>query len=133
MSCLMCNELRHHHMCEFCNIFEPSSPSWHMLLTHMYLWTNHMCILVKHILVHLKLSLNYQNQKDLSIFHFLRRRSMLETTPSPRGGDADGRASLSLSVGAASGGEVRCTTARGIQRVEPHGAQIKGKGIFVIF
>jgi hypothetical protein len=28
----------------FCNISEPSSPSWHMLLTHIYLWTNHLCI-----------------------------------------------------------------------------------------
>ena len=62
MSCLMCNELLHHHMCDLCNIFEPSLPSWHMLLTHMNLWTNHMCISLKHILVHLRLSLNYQNQ-----------------------------------------------------------------------
>jgi hypothetical protein len=61
MSCLMCNELLHN-TCELCNISEPSSPSWHMLLTHMYLWTNHLCISLKHILVHLKLSLNYQNQ-----------------------------------------------------------------------
>jgi hypothetical protein len=38
------------------------SPLWHMLLTHMYLWINHLCISLKHILVHLKLSLNYQNQ-----------------------------------------------------------------------
>jgi hypothetical protein len=28
----------------------------------MYLWTNHLCISLKHILVHLRLSLNYQNQ-----------------------------------------------------------------------
>ena len=62
MSCLMCNELLRHHMCELCNIFEPSSPSWHMLLTHMYLWTNQLCISLNHILVHLRLSLNYQNQ-----------------------------------------------------------------------
>ena len=48
MSCLMCNELLHHHMCELCNISEPFSPSWHMLLTHMYLWTNHLCISHKH-------------------------------------------------------------------------------------
>jgi hypothetical protein len=47
MSCLLCNELLHH-MCELCNIFEPSSPSWYMLLTHMYLWTNHLCISHKH-------------------------------------------------------------------------------------
>ena len=48
MSCLMCNELLHHHMCELCNISKPFSPSWHMLLTHMYLWTNHLCISHKH-------------------------------------------------------------------------------------
>jgi hypothetical protein len=48
MSCLMCNKLLHHHMCKPCNIFEPSSPSWHMLLTHMYLWTNYMCVSHKH-------------------------------------------------------------------------------------
>ena len=59
--CLMCNELRYYHMCELCNISEPSSPSWHMLLTRIYLWTNHLCILLKHILIHLRLSLNYQN------------------------------------------------------------------------
>ena len=35
MSCLMCNKLLHHHMCELCNIFKPFSPSRHMLLTHM--------------------------------------------------------------------------------------------------
>ena len=48
MSCLMCNELLHHHMCELCNISEPFSPSWHMMLTHMYLWTNYLCISHKH-------------------------------------------------------------------------------------
>ena len=48
MSCLLCNELLHHHMCELCNISKPFSPSWHMLLTHMYLWTNHLCISHKH-------------------------------------------------------------------------------------
>jgi hypothetical protein len=37
MSCLMCNELLHHHMGKLCNNSEPSSPSWNMLLTHMYL------------------------------------------------------------------------------------------------
>jgi hypothetical protein len=42
MSCLMCKELLHH-MCEHCNISEPFLPPWHMLLTHMYLWTNHLC------------------------------------------------------------------------------------------
>jgi hypothetical protein len=52
MSCLMCNKLLHH-MCEHFNISEPSSPSWHMLLTYMYLWTNHLWISLKHILVHL--------------------------------------------------------------------------------
>ena len=55
MSCLICNKLLHHHMCELCNISEPFSPSWHMLLTHMYLWTNYLCISLKHILVHLRL------------------------------------------------------------------------------
>jgi hypothetical protein len=48
MLCLMCNELLHHHMCKLCNNSEPFSPSWHMLLTHMYLWTNHLCISYKH-------------------------------------------------------------------------------------
>jgi hypothetical protein len=38
------------------------SPLWHVLLTHIYLWTNHLCISLKHIFVHLRLSLNYQNQ-----------------------------------------------------------------------
>jgi hypothetical protein len=47
MSCLMCNELLHH-MCEICNISEPSSLSWHILLTHMYVWTNYLCISHKH-------------------------------------------------------------------------------------
>ena len=60
MSCLICNELLCHHMCELCNISAPFLPSWHMLLTHMYLWTNHLCIHL-HTLVHLRLSLNYQN------------------------------------------------------------------------
>jgi hypothetical protein len=48
MSCLMCNELLHQHMCKHCNISGPSLPSWHMLLTHMYLWTNLLCISHKH-------------------------------------------------------------------------------------
>jgi hypothetical protein len=48
MSYFMCNELLHQHMYKLCNIFEPSSPSWHMLLTHMYLWTNLLCISHKH-------------------------------------------------------------------------------------
>jgi hypothetical protein len=58
MSCLIRNELLHH-MCELCNKFKPSSLSWHVLLTHMYLWTDHLCISLNHILV--QLSLNYQN------------------------------------------------------------------------
>ena len=33
-----------------------------MSCSHKYLWTNHLCISLKHILVHLRLSLNYQNQ-----------------------------------------------------------------------
>jgi hypothetical protein len=49
-------------MCEPCNISRPfhlhSIGCSHM----MYLWTNHMCISLKDILVHLRLSLNYQNQ-----------------------------------------------------------------------
>ena len=60
MSCLICNKLLHH-MCETCN----KSKLFHLHgngCTHMYLWTNHLCISLKHILVHLKLSLNYQNQ-----------------------------------------------------------------------
>ena len=47
MSCNICNELMHH-MCELCNISEPFSPPWHILLTHMYLWINHLCISHKH-------------------------------------------------------------------------------------
>ena len=43
VSCLICNELLHH-MCEPCNKSKPSSPSWHELLTQVYLWTNHQCI-----------------------------------------------------------------------------------------
>ena len=56
-----CNELLHY-KCEPCNKSKSSSLSWHVLLTHMYLWTNHLCISLKHILVHLRLSFNYQNQ-----------------------------------------------------------------------
>ena len=48
MSCYMCNELLHHHVCEVCNISEPFPPPSHMLLTYMYLWTNHLCISHKH-------------------------------------------------------------------------------------
>jgi hypothetical protein len=32
------------HMCELCNISKPFSPPWHVLLTQVYLWTNHVCI-----------------------------------------------------------------------------------------
>jgi hypothetical protein len=60
-SCLICNELLHH-MCKLFNIPKPfhlhSKGCSHM----MYLWTNLLCILLKHILVHLRLSLNYQNK-----------------------------------------------------------------------
>jgi hypothetical protein len=37
------------------------SPSWHELLTQLYLWTNHLYISLKHILVQLRLSFHYQN------------------------------------------------------------------------
>jgi hypothetical protein len=53
MSCLTCNKLLHHHMCKLCNISKPFPPLWHMLLTHMYLWTNYLCISHKTQLVHL--------------------------------------------------------------------------------
>jgi hypothetical protein len=53
MSCLTCNKLLHHHMCNLCNISRPFPSPWHMLLTHMYLWTNHLCISYKTQLVHL--------------------------------------------------------------------------------
>jgi hypothetical protein len=42
--------------------FQAISSSWQVLLTHMYLWTNHLCISLQTQLVHLRLSLNYQNQ-----------------------------------------------------------------------
>jgi hypothetical protein len=48
MSCLMCNKIIHHHMCKLFNISKPLPPPWHMLLTYMYLWTNHLCISHKH-------------------------------------------------------------------------------------
>jgi hypothetical protein len=44
-----CNKLLHHHMCKLRNI---SKPFLHPLLTHMYLWTNHMCTSHKTQLVH---------------------------------------------------------------------------------
>jgi hypothetical protein len=53
MSCLICNKLLHHHMCKLFNISKLFSPPWHMLLTHMYLWTNYLCISYKTQLVHL--------------------------------------------------------------------------------
>jgi hypothetical protein len=49
----MCNKLLHHHMCKLCNISKPFPPPWHMLFTHIYLWTNHLCISHKTQLVHL--------------------------------------------------------------------------------
>ena len=52
MSCLICNELLHH-MCESCNKSKPSLPSWHELVTQVYLWTNHRCISHLNTLVHL--------------------------------------------------------------------------------
>ena len=62
MSCLMCNELLHH-MCELCNISKPFHLHGKGCSHLMYLWTNHMCISFKHILVHHRLSLNFQNQR----------------------------------------------------------------------
>ena len=61
MSCLICNELLNH-MCEPCNISKPFHLHGIGCSHMMYLWTNHLCILIKHILVHLRLSLSYQNQ-----------------------------------------------------------------------
>jgi hypothetical protein len=61
MSCLICNELLHH-MCEPYNISKPFHLHGIGCSHMMYLWTNHLCISLKHILVHLRLSLNYQNQ-----------------------------------------------------------------------
>jgi hypothetical protein len=52
MSCLICNKLLHHHMYKICNISKPFLHPWHMLLTHMYMWTNHLCISHKTQLVH---------------------------------------------------------------------------------
>jgi hypothetical protein len=49
-------------MCELCNISKPFHLHG-MCFSHKYLWTNHLCISFNHILVHLRLSLNYQNQK----------------------------------------------------------------------
>jgi hypothetical protein len=43
------------------------SPLWHVLLTHMCLWTNHLCISFKHILVHLGCHSITKTNKDLSV------------------------------------------------------------------
>ena len=56
-------------MCELCNIFEPSSPSWHILLTHMYLWTNYLCISLKHISPPKVVTQLPKPNKDLSAAH----------------------------------------------------------------
>jgi hypothetical protein len=61
ISCLICNKILHH-MCEPCNISKPFHLHGIGCSHMMYLWTNHLCISLKHILVHLRLSLNYQNQ-----------------------------------------------------------------------
>ena len=48
MSCLISNELLHH-MCEPCNKFKPFH-LYGICCSHMmYLWTNHLCISLKHI------------------------------------------------------------------------------------
>jgi hypothetical protein len=52
MSRLISNELLQH-MCDLCNKSKPSSPSWHELLTQVYLWTNYLCISHLNTLVHL--------------------------------------------------------------------------------
>jgi hypothetical protein len=66
MSCLIYNELLYHHMCEPCTKFKPSSPSWHMSLAHMYLWTNHLCISHQTQLVHLGCHSITKTKQDLS-------------------------------------------------------------------
>jgi hypothetical protein len=66
LSCLICNEFLHH-MCKLCNISKPFLPSWHMLLALVYLWTNHLCISHKDILVHLGChSITKTKQKSFS-------------------------------------------------------------------
>jgi len=40
-------------MCEPFQSQQAISTLWHILLTHMFLWTNHLCISINHILVHL--------------------------------------------------------------------------------
>jgi hypothetical protein len=52
LSCLICNKLLHH-MYKPCNKSKPSSPSWHELLTQVYLWTNHLYISHLNTFVHL--------------------------------------------------------------------------------
>ena len=71
MSCLMCNKLLHHHMCELCSISEPFPPSWRMLLTHIYLWNNHLCISLKHISPPKVVTQLPKPNKDLSNSPFL--------------------------------------------------------------
>ena len=60
MSCLICNELLHHHMCELCNISKPFSPSWHCC---SHICTYGLITYVSHIntISPPRLSLNYQN------------------------------------------------------------------------
>jgi hypothetical protein len=65
MPCLICNELLYH-MCEPCNKSKPSSPSWHELLTQVYLWTYHLCISYLNTLVHLCCHSITKPNKDLS-------------------------------------------------------------------
>ena len=71
MSCLICNELLHHNMCELCNISEPFPPPWHVLLTHMYLWTNHLCSHINTISPPRVVTQLPKPHKDLSISPFL--------------------------------------------------------------
>ena len=61
MSCLICNELLHHHMCELCNISKLFSPSWHMLLTHTCTCGLITCVSHINTISPPRLSLNYQN------------------------------------------------------------------------
>ena len=62
MSCLVCNELLHHHMCELCNIAKPFPPPWHVFLNTC---TCGLITCVSHIntISPPRLSLNYQNHK----------------------------------------------------------------------
>ena len=57
-------------MCEHCNKSKPPSPSWYKLLTQVYLWTNHLCILYLNTLVHLDChSITKTKAMDLSRWH----------------------------------------------------------------